>query len=304
MSSVIKIWLSGFLVINSLGGCTNTVAESKVSSIGYDLSKPDKTIILPYVLREVSGITVIDSSTVACIQDEKGVVFLLDLRREQVTKQIYFNPDGDFEGICRVDQTLYVLKSNGVLFKIANFETSSFADKIDLSSIREEDNEGLCFDKVNNRLLIAPKSKSGKDPGSRKTQKIYAYDLASGQQDAKVAYEIKAEETAGFTADNDPLKGKKGKKKKKSTQPEITLSPSEIAIHPITGKLFLLSAEDHMLYIIDPDSKVEYTETLDPMILNRPEGLTFFDNGDMLISNEAGNKYPTILRFKYRNRLK
>jgi uncharacterized protein YjiK len=300
MSIVVKIWLWVLLGINTFYGCTNTTIGTKVSSIGYDLSKPDKTIILPYVLREISGITVIDSTTVACIQDEKGIVFLFDLEREQVTNQIYFNPDGDFEGICRVDQTLFVLKSDGVLFKIANFETSSFSEKIDLALIREDDNEGLCYDKANNRLLIAPKSKSGKDSGFKKNQKIYGYDLGSGQ-DAEIAYEIKAEQ-ASITGEDDLLKVKKGKKKKKSPQNEISFRPSEIAIHPVTGKLFLLSAEDHMLFVIDPDSKVEYAEKIDPMILNRPEGLTFFDNGDMLISNEAGNKYPTILRFNYRNK--
>lgn len=302
MNVGVKKWLSGLLVIYFVCGCTNPKVTNKVSSIGYDLSKPDKTIILPYVLREVSGLTVIDSSAVACIQDEKGIVFLFDLKKEQVTKQIYFNPDGDFESICRVDQTLYVLKSNGVLFKIANYETSSFADKIEFSSIKEDDNEGLCFDKDNHRLLIAPKSKSGKDSGFRKNQKIYAYDLVSGQYDIEVAYDIRVEEMSGLMGEENQGKMKKGKKKKKSPQPEISISPSEIAIHPVTKKLFLLSAEDHMLFVVDTNSKVEYAEKLDPILLNRPEGLTFFDNGDMLISNESGNKYPSILRFNYRNK--
>jgi uncharacterized protein YjiK len=300
----VKTWLSGLLAIYVVSGCANPDIINKVSSIGYDLSKPDKTIILPYVLREISGLTVIDTNTVACIQDEKGIIFLFDMKREQVTKQIYFNPDGDFEGICKVDQTLFVLKSNGVLFRITNYETSSFADKIELSSIREDDNEGLCYDKANHRLLIAPKSKSGKDSGFRKNQKIYAYDLNSSQNDAVVVYDIKVEEMASLLADDNLKKTKKGKKKKKSPQPEISISPSEIAINPVTGKLFLLSAEDHMLFVVDSDSKVEYAEKLDPILLNRPEGLTFFDNGDMLISNESGNKYPTILRFNYRNKLK
>jgi len=64
----------------------------------------------------------------------------------------------------------------------------------------------------------------------------------------------------------------------------------------------LLSAEDHLLFVFDKDSRVEYAEKLDPILLNQPEGLAFFENGDMLISNESGNKYPTILRFRYRNR--
>ena len=38
--------------------------------------------------------------------------------------------------------------------------------------------------------------------------------------------------------DDNLMKAKKDKKKKKSTAPEISLSPSEIAIHPVTGKLY------------------------------------------------------------------
>ena len=57
-----------------------------------------------------------------------------------------------------------------------------------------------------------------------------------------------------------------------------------------------------MLFVFDATGGIEYAEKLNPILLNRPEGLAFFENGDMLISNESGNKYPTILRFNYRNR--
>jgi hypothetical protein len=44
---------------------------------------------------------------------------------------------------------------------------------------------------------------------------------------------------------------------------------------------------------------IEYSEKLNPELFNMPEGITFFKNGDMLISNEGKDKYPTILRFNY-----
>lgn len=297
----VKIWIWCFSFVFILCGCTNSQTIKKVNAIGYNLDEPDKTIILPYALREISGLAIIDSSTVACIQDEKGIVFIFDLERGQITKEINFSPDGDFEGLCRVDQTLYALKSNGIIYKISNYETSSFSDKFELPSIREDNNEGLCFDRVNQRLLVAPKRKSGKGSGFKKNQIIYAWDLKSQQQVTEPAYLIKTEEVSAFMAEENLIKAKKSKKKKKP-EPEITLSPSEIAIHPVTGKLYLLSAEDHMLFVFDKDARVEYAEKLDPILLNQPEGLAFFENGDMLISNESGNKYPTILRFRYRNR--
>lgn len=285
-------------------GCTNSQDTKKVSEIGYSLSQPDKTIILPHVLREISGLALLDSSTVACIQDEKGVVYIFDLTTSQITKQIFFSNSGDYEGICRVDKTLFVLKSNGEIFKIANFETSSFADKINFLAVSSDDTEGLCYDQKNHRLLIAPKTKSGKDEGFRKKQIVYSYDLLSDRQEDKPAYDIKIANVSKFMADDNLHSAKNGKKKKKSSKPRISLYPSEIAINPVTGKLFLLSSEDHMLFVFNQSGNVEYAENLDPVLINKPEGLAFFDNGDMLISNEEGNKYPTILRFNYRNKQK
>ena len=50
-----------------------------VVAINYNLSKPDKIYILPPALKEVSGITGTDASSIACIQDENGIIFIYDL---------------------------------------------------------------------------------------------------------------------------------------------------------------------------------------------------------------------------------
>ncbi len=57
---------------------------------------------------------------------------------------------------------------------------------------------------------------------------------------------------------------------------------------------------ENMLFIISSNGAIEHIEKLDKDIFNMPEGITFFDNGDMLISNEGQNKVATLLRFNYR----
>ena len=52
--------------------------------IGYNLSAPDRVYILPKKLKEISGITEIDSSRIACIQDEREIVFIYDLNSGQI----------------------------------------------------------------------------------------------------------------------------------------------------------------------------------------------------------------------------
>ncbi len=46
------------------------------TTFDYNLNKPDVHNDLPPVLNEVSGITNIDSSHVACVQDELGTVYI------------------------------------------------------------------------------------------------------------------------------------------------------------------------------------------------------------------------------------
>jgi hypothetical protein len=62
----------------------------------------------------------------------------------------------------------------------------------------------------------------------------------------------------------------------------------------------LLSAADYLLFVFNIDGSIENIETLNPVIFNKAEGITFFENCDMLITNEGQDKKPTLLRFNYR----
>ena len=57
-------------------------SENTVVAINYNLSNPDKIYVLPNSLKEVSGITETDASSIACIQDEKGILLIYDLVKE------------------------------------------------------------------------------------------------------------------------------------------------------------------------------------------------------------------------------
>jgi uncharacterized protein YjiK len=280
--------------------CGNPQGPKKANVIGYTLTEPDKTIILPGILHEISGLAVIDSSSVACVQDENGAIFIFDLLKGEIKKQIDFSSKGDYEGIALADKTIFVLRSDGVLFRVKNYELSSHSKKINLSGIKEGDNEGLCYDPENSRLLIVPKRKPGKDSGLRKYQLIFGYDLISDSLLRKPVIEINLASVAKFIRKNSVAQLKKAGKKSRKQEPTFQFRPSEIAIHPVTNKIYLLSSEEHMLFVFDAGGTIEYAEKLDPTLLNKPEGLAFFNNGDMLISNESGGRYPTILRFNYK----
>src|SRR4051812_36721866 len=83
----------------------------------YDLNKPTSALELPDTLREISGIVALSDKRFACIQDENGIVFILNTESKAVEKYIRFGDNGDYEGIAKVEDSYFILRSDGVLFE-------------------------------------------------------------------------------------------------------------------------------------------------------------------------------------------
>lgn len=263
----------------------------------YDLKKPASILVLPDTLREVSGLTMLDSVQFACVQDENGILFIYHSVKNDIIKQYRFAIDGDYEGIARVGQDMYVLRSDGVIFEILNYQYSSFKLNTYKTGIPCGNSEGLCYDPGGKRLLIGCKSRIGKGDELKNRRAIYSFDLGTKKLGKDPLYEYDTE-----AVKNQALKmGVPLPRKQKKGGSEIVFrfAISAICIHPSTGELFILSALDHMLLITDKTGNISTILQLDPKVFNKAEGITFFPNGDMLITNEAQNKKPTLLLFKY-----
>ena len=301
--SIYHITIS-FLILSGCVSTTESILQKpdnkSIIAIGYDLNNPDGTFILPAVLHEISGITAVDSSSVACVQDENGIIFIYDLRKKTITLSVTFYGNGDYEGIARDNNAFYVLKSNGILYKISDLDRPVPPEEIRLKGIPNKNIEGLCLDIANNRLLIAPKDKADKDSKTDAKQGLYGFDLRTNELNKDPLMEFKLSAIKDFAALNEVFDKVEYNKKGEAKKPDISFSPSAIAVHPVTGKLFLISADDHMLFVFSFQGTIEYMVSIDPVIFNMPEGITFFENGDMLISNEGQNGNATLLRFKYK----
>jgi hypothetical protein len=269
---------------------------------GYDLKHPDAEVIMPDTLREISGLTLLDDSTFACIQDENGIVFLYDLVNLRIREQKPFDIDGDYEEITRVGNALFVLRSDGVLFEIPGLQVPETSVIRFETGIPANNNEGMCYDDANGRLLIACKGRIGKGKELKDLRAVYGFDLATKTLTPEPVYVFDVRHIAAFARHHN-LKVPEKKRKKNGTtvkEPFIRFRTSAIGIHPVTRQLYLLSAPDHMLFIFNPSGKLVYLERLDPVLFNQAEGISFFDNGDMLITNEGQHNKPTVLRFNYR----
>src|SRR5262249_24191164 len=139
------------------------------------------------------------------VNDEKGKVYIYDVRKDELKQGVDFGKKGDYEGIANVNDTVYVLSSHGKLYQITGFETSDqktneFKTRLDEKS----DVEGLCYDPKFNRLLLACK----KDPGNglKGVRAIYSFDLKTMQLSEQPVYTIKLEELKNFLMKTDKEK--------------------------------------------------------------------------------------------------
>ncbi|RYD51875.1 MAG: hypothetical protein EOP52_06735 [Sphingobacteriales bacterium] len=273
-----------------LTACTDKKAHSKemASTAGQTTSETAPTTVtivrqwmLPAYLNEISGI-VPYRNLLACIQDEDGIIFLFNPATGQVEKQIPFGEKGDYEGISVIDETAWVLRSDGQLFEVRNFASGNpVLQQYATPLTQKQDTEGLTYDVVNKRLLISVK---GKDPESTETKSVFAFNLTTHRMDASPVYQLSvAEPTAS---------GKKGKKKTNKLQ------PSEIALHPKTGELYVLDGPKSILYIMDTTGAEIRSYPLGTKDFPQPEGLAFTPDGRFYISTEGGTRRGAILEVR------
>jgi uncharacterized protein YjiK len=267
---------------------------------GYNFNKIDSKLILPDILLEISGATEIDNTSIACIQDENGILFVYDFEKNEIVKQYTFNIDGDYEGITRVDNTIYVLRSDGALIEIQNYNRTNFSVSTYLTGIPADNNEGLCYDFSQNKLLIACKGKLGKGPEFKDKRVIYSLDLTTKRLSYEPVYEFDVESIKQFAIKQNIKLPVREKKKKGRDEPILKFRTSAIAIHPKTKELYVLSAADYLIMVFDKNGEITQIEKLDETKFNKAEGITFLKNGDMLITNEGQQNKPTLLRFNYK----
>jgi uncharacterized protein YjiK len=265
----------------------------------YDLRVPAQRIVLPPVLHEISGITPVDSVTAACVQDENGIVFFLNLRNGNIRRELPFWYNGDYEGVARVGKTMYVLRSDGVLYEIADYSADESDTRIYETHVPALNNEGLCHDPAGERLLIGCKGRIAKGPEHADARFIYAFDLKTKTLAKDPVFEFSIAELTDYAVSHGIIPATRVNKKGRAVPSKIRLNTSAIALHPSSEELFLLSATDHVMIVVDLKGKIKRMAKLDPATFNKPEGITFLENGDMLITNEGQHGSPTLLRFNH-----
>ena len=141
----------------------------------------------------------------------------------------------------------------------------------------------MCYDSKHHRLLIACKGRPEKGSAKKYEKAVYAFDLITKTMMEAPVLVFDPEniiEAANKSAPKSFIREAKG---------EDFFEPSEIAIEPATGKIFILSAVGKRLAVFSSTGELICATNLDPAIYKQPEGLAFSTVEDLIISDEGKN---------------
>ena len=235
----------------------------------YRLHEPNVSSLLNKKLDEVSGLAHVEPHILAMINDEDGLIFLWDIRSEDVADEIDFGKGGDYEGIAVEGSTAYVLRSDGDVYRVANFRTNPHTEKHENPLDDDNDTEGLAYDPTSKNLLIACKA-TGRMKHQPDSEAVLVYQFSSSSPDELVPW---------LTADG------------------ISLRPSGIAVHPQTNHYYLLSSADRQLVVFGSNRLLLQQIDLPKKLFPQPEGICFSPDGTLYIANEKRKDQATLLQF-------
>lgn len=246
-----------------------------VYPVPYRFNEPDAAFAFPRALREISGLTALDDSLLGAVQDEEGILFVLDRATGRVVAEQNFRGDGDYEGVEQVGEAVWVLQSNGSLYEIPD-PSGEYPRSVKVNTPLRSgcDAEGLAFDAAGNRLLIACKERPGRNLDGARA--IYAFDLETRSLIDEPAFVL---DRGQLDIEGQPFK------------------PAALAIHPESGQLYLVSSVRKALAVLDPDGTLAAVVDLPDRLFPQPEGLAFFSDGTLFIANEGRLGAATLLRF-------
>jgi uncharacterized protein YjiK len=263
---------------------TSCIHKSYSSPEGYDMEHPKKMEI-GKVLTEISGIVYNDDQpgSFLAISDSRRQVF--ELNSQKIKLKDYTDkvvpPDSDLEDITKVNDTLYLLSSRGLIYQVTTGHDSNSIASYQINLPGQNDFETIYYDPSVKGLIMICKTcafEKGKHERS-----AFKFDLETRKFDTTALFTISSEDVKKIVKDDD-----------------AKFDPSAAAIHPINKRLYMLSSAGNLLVVVDTRGKVIEAYHLNPDEFPQAEGIAFAPNGDMYIANEGKYGKPTLLIFPFK----
>lgn len=250
---------------------------------GYDLKNPVERE-LGKVLTEISGLNYnSDSNSLLAISDNERNIFEINLKTEKLKDYaVKFYDKADFEDLVKVNDTVYVMISDGTIVAVGENATDTSGIKVyPFWSKNKNDFESLYYDPGSKGLIMLCKECEADKEKDVRT--AYRFSLAGSNFDS----------TAFYTISRDSVKAA-------LKHDEADFKPSAAAIHPIEKRLYILASAGQLLVITDLKGTVLEAYNLNPDTHPQAEGIAFAPSGTMYISNEGKYGKATLQVFPYK----
>ena len=204
-----------------------------------------------------------------------------------MSRRILFRDKGDFESVEMVGQSIWAAKSNGDLFELTDWKTKALkVEEYKTTLKKSNDIEGLAFDPWRKSLLLACKE----NPDSLYPRNIYVFNLETKALDESPAYTIRPEEVNRLVPYG-------------AAEKHDYFSPSGVAVHPLTGDLYVISTALKRLVVLDyKTGKIKFAQRLDKKILPQPEGISIDPKGNLFLSSEGKLGEGLLMKFDFKQK--
>lgn len=276
-----------------VSGGTFQEHDERSAYSNYRFDDPSSIHVLDKKLLEISGLGYnAEENVLYTINDEKGIIYKLNPKNGEIVDDYKFAKRGDYEGIELINNDILVTNSSGDIY------ISSFQDNkaiVQHTPLNEDNNiEGMAYDPINKRILLAGKGKPWLPIEGEKA--IYSYNSNLHRMDSIVFLDIKIADLIACvdTIYNDDLMIK-------SLSNRLTeFAPSAIAIDPSNQDIYILTAHGSILVVYDKTKTIRDVIHLDELHMPQPEGLCFDSKNNLYISTEGHGGLAKIFVYNKR----
>lgn len=234
--------------------------------------------VLPPELREISGLALTADGNLLAHNDEHGTVFVIDPKRGVVLRRFFIGTlRGDFEGIAVQGADIYMLVSNGIIYRFREGKDSQRVQYalLDPKLGRECEFESIAVESAGTVVLAC--KNVGKN-GPRDQLVFYRWDPRQRASPPTMF-------TIPFT---DAIAGNGWKK----------LSPSDMTIDPTTGNYIVIAAQEKALLEISAGGEMVRSRRM-PGSPQQAEGIAISREGILMIADEGVNGVASITLYSW-----
>jgi hypothetical protein len=270
-------------------------ASHFVKESGYfDLVHPESVTNLPMGVNAFTDFVIMDSTHLICLDDQIGGVLVYDMVSNKSQGYLPTGIDSKITEVTKIDSTIILVDDRMDLhFLLPPYDSTS----ITTESLREKSwiSSGMCLHEQTKRLFFVAESDIENEV---QNHLIYTFNLNQRKLSERPLFEIKPEDIEFFAISNNITLPSNRLDENGDTVDVFSFKPDVIAVHPKTNEIYVLSTIDRSLAVYNQFGQVVNFTTLNEELFSQPKAMTFFPNGDLLLTN-SDLKNPSVVRVKW-----